>query len=91
MTRFDIRVRRNKFTQSKIDRHKNFQNLIGNYDLSSKKRTKGWILAVGLLIWAIALLLAYFALDSKQKKKLPDSQEAVSYNLKATKNTVYKL
>ncbi len=91
MTRFDIRVRRNQFTQSRIDRHKNFQNLIGNYDLSSKKRTKGWVVAIGLLIWAIALLIAYFALDSKQEKKLPDSPEEVSYNLKATNNTVYKL
>lgn len=77
MTKFDIRIRRMQFTQSRIERHKNFQNLIGNYDLSSKKRTKGWIMAVGFLILAIAILMAYLALDSKPKQKLPDGIESV--------------
>ena len=76
MTKFDIRLRRNQFTKHRIERHKNFQNLMGNYDKSSRKKTRGFMVLVFLLILIVAILLAFFNRPEEPVKSAP--QEPVS-------------
>jgi hypothetical protein len=94
MTKFDIRVRRKKFTQSRIERHKNFQNLMGNYDKSSRKKTSGVIVLVFLLILIIAIVLAFFT-TTEEPSKSPKDKGIVSREhavvKKINSDTVYKL
>ena len=95
MTKFDIRVRRKKFSQSRIERHKNFQNLMGNYDKSSRKKTSGVIVMAFLLILIIAILLAFLATMVKPNQESPKDQ--MSMNIEHTfigkieNETVYDL
>jgi hypothetical protein len=60
MTRFDIRLRRDKFTHSRIERHKNYQSLLDKHYEQSRKKTRGVMVLVFLLILIIAILLAFF-------------------------------
>ena len=69
MTKFDIRLRRNQFTQNRIERHKDFQNLLINYDKSGKKKTRGSMVLVILLILLIAILLAFFNRPKTEKQE----------------------
>lgn len=78
MTKFDIRLRRKQFTQGRIDRHKNFQNLMANYDRSSRKKTRGVMVLVILVILIIAILLAFFGIKEEKKQESP--KEQVSFN-----------
>ncbi|MCK5208868.1 MAG: hypothetical protein KAQ79_12630 [Cyclobacteriaceae bacterium] len=78
MTKFDIRLRRKRFTQGRIERHKNFQNLMGNYDRSSRKKTRGVMVLVILLILIIAILLAFFGTIEEKKQESP--KEQVGFN-----------
>ena len=96
MTKFDIRLRRKQFTQSRIERHKNFQNLMGNYDKSGRKKTRGIIVLVILIILTIAILLAFFNRVEEPKEEQPEDQ--IGWNIKNDKiesidktTTVYKL
>lgn len=79
MTKFDIRLRRKRFTQSRIESHKNFQNLMGNYDRSSKKKTRGVMVLVFLVILIVAILLAFF--NTREVKKQESPKEQVSLNI----------
>ena len=79
MTKFDIRLRRKRFTQSRIESHKNFQNLMGNYDRSSKKKTRGAMVLVFLVILIIAILLAFFNTQKEKTQEVPKDQ--VSFNI----------
>ena len=94
MTKFDIRVRRQKFTQSRIERHKVFQNLMGNYDRSSRKKTSGVIVMVFLLILIIAIMLAFFT-TTEEPSKSPEDKAIIGNEQgmvkKTNSNTVYKL
>lgn len=83
MTKFDIRVRRRQFTQSRIERHKNFQNLMGNYDRSSRKKTRGIMVLMILLILIIAILLAFFGTVDENKKVSP--ADPLSHNIEMMK------
>ena len=60
MTLFDIRIRRKQFVQSRIERHTDFQNLVGNYDRTSRKKTRGIMILVFLLIMIMAILLTFY-------------------------------
>ena len=80
MTKFDIRVRRKRFTQGRIERHKNFQNLLGNYDRTSRKKTRGVLVLVILVILIIAILLAYFNTREVQKKEPPKEEVSINSN-----------
>ncbi len=77
MTKFDIRLRRKQFTKSRFERHKNFQNLMGNYERSSRKRTRGIMVLVFLLILIIAILLAFFTTVENQNQESPKDQKSV--------------
>ena len=95
MTKFDIRVRRKQFTQSRIERHKNYQSLMKRHYESGKRKTRGALVLVFLLILIIAILLAFFNTPEKPKQESP--KERVSLNdtnlnsIKSKINTVYKL
>ena len=96
MTKFDIRLRHNKFTNHRIERHKNFQNLMGNYDKSSRKKTRGIMVLVILVILTVAILLAFFNRVEEPKKEQPN--EKIGLNMEIDKiesidktTTVYKL
>ena len=95
MTKFDIRVRRKRFTQSRIESHKNFQNLMGNYDKSSRKKTRGAMVLVILAILIIAILLAFFGTIEEKKQESPKEQMSFNISLEHIKNVenkmVYKL
>ncbi len=54
---------------------------MGNYDRSSRKKTRGVMVIVILLILIIAILLAFFGTISEQKKELPKDQ--VSFNIES--------
>lgn len=60
MTRFDIRIRRNQFTQSRIEQHKNYGSILDRHYEQGRKKTRGWMVMVFLVILIIALLLAFF-------------------------------
>ena len=60
MTKFDIRLRRKQFTQSRIERHKNYQSLMERHYEARRKKTRGLMVLVFLLILIIAILLAFF-------------------------------
>ena len=95
MTKFDIRVRRKQFTQSRIERHKNYQSLMKRHYESGKRKTRGTMVLVFLLILIIAILLAFF--NTPEKPKQESSKDKVSFNdtnlnnNKRDINTVYKL
>ena len=96
MTKFDIRLRRKQFTQSRIERHKNFQNLMGNYDKTSRKKTRGIMVLVILLILIIAILLAFFGSLNEPKKETPKDLIGMSMKLEKLEridktSTNYKL
>lgn len=76
MTRFDIRLRRDKFTHSRIEQHKNYQSLLDKHYEQSRKRTRGVMVLVFLLILIIAILLAFFNRYETPKEEAP--QEPVS-------------
>lgn len=76
MTRFDIRVRRDKFTHSRIERHKNYQSLLDKHYELTRKKTRGVMVLVFLLILIIAILLAFFNRYEPPADKAP--QEPVS-------------
>ena len=96
MTKFDIRLRRNQFTKHRIERHKNFQNLMGNYDKSSRKKTRGIMVLVILVILTIAILLAFFNRVEEPKKEQQDDKIGLHMEIDKTEpidktTTVYKL
>jgi len=76
MTRFDIRVRRKQFTQSRIERHKNYQSLLDKHYEQSRRKTRGIMVLVFLVILIIALVLAFF--NENQEAEKPAQQEPVS-------------
>lgn len=95
MTKFDIRVRRKQFTQSRIESHKNYQSLMDRHHKSDKRKTRGVMVVVILLILIIAILLAFFNTPEKPKQESP--LDKVSYHNATMQsenieiNTVYKL
>ena len=96
MTKFDIRLRRKQFTQSRIERHKNYQSLMDQHYEAGKKKTRGIMVLVILLILVIAVLLAFFGTVDEPKKDLPKKE--ISHNMNNDKSndiekttTVYKL
>jgi len=96
MTKFDIRLRRKQFTQSRIERHKNFQNLMGNYDKTSRKNTRGIMVLVFLVILIIAILLAFFGSLNEPKKESPKDMIGMSMKFERQErinktSTVYRL
>lgn len=96
MTKFDIRLRRKQFTQSRIERHKNYQSLMERHYEATKKKTRGMMVMVFLVILIIAILLAFF--NTSEKPKIEKQIDNVS-TIKTTNNskdidkiaTVYKL
>ena len=76
MTRFDIRVRRKQFTQSRIERHKNYQSLLNKHYEQSRRKTRGTMVLVFLVILIIALILAFF--NGNQENEKPVQDEPVS-------------
>jgi len=78
MTKFDIRLRRSQFTQTRIESHKNYQSLMERHYESSKKKTRGVMVLVILLILTIAILVALF---NKPEVPIQESPiENVSFN-----------
>ncbi len=60
MTKFDIRLRRSKFTNSRIESYKNYQSLLDKHQEYDKKKTRGIILIAGLVLIIVAILLMVF-------------------------------
>jgi hypothetical protein len=94
MTRFDIRVRRKQFTQSRIERHKNYQSLLNKHYEQSKRKTRGTMVLVFVLILIIAIILAFF--HESQKPETPAPEEPVSElkmdkTIKTSNQKVYRL
>lgn len=95
MTKFDIRLRRKQFTQSRIERHKNYQSLMEKHQESSRRKTHGVMVLVFLLILIIAILLAFFNTPEKPKQNVP--KDKLGYRIDAQQsenievNGVYKL
>ena len=80
MTKFDIRVRRKQFTQSRIERHKNYQSLLDRHYEAGKKRTRGIMVLAFLIILIIAILLAFFNTPEAPADKMP--VDNLSYELR---------
>jgi len=94
MTRFDIRIRRNQFTQSRIERHKNYQSLLDKHYEQSRRKTRGIMVLVFLLILIIAIVAAFLSQGNEKKK--PEKQESVSelkmnQSIKNSNLTVFRL
>lgn len=71
MTKFDIRVRRKQFTQSRIERHKNYQSLMDRHHEGRKRKTRGVMVLVFLLILIIAVTLAFFGTLEEKPENPP--------------------
>ena len=83
MTKFDIRIRRKRFTQSRIERHKDFQNLLATYDRTSRKKTRGIMVLVFLMIIIITILLAFLGtMYNPENEKPRDEIEASRRSIK---------
>lgn len=79
MTKFDIRLRRSRFTQTRIESHKNYQSLMERHYESSKKKTRGVMVLVILLILTIAILVAVFNNPKAPKQESP--KENMSFDI----------
>jgi hypothetical protein len=91
MTRFDIRVRRDKFTHSRIERHKNYQSLLDKHYEQSRKKTRGVMVLVFLLILIIAILLAFFnryEAPANEVPQTPASEMGIDKELSTGKTTI---
>ena len=95
MTKFDIRVRRRQFTQSRIERHKNYQSLMARHHKAGKRKTRGIMVLVFILILVIALLMALLSLWEEPKQETPEKDQVSWSKVIKQKdtgiNTVYKL
>lgn len=92
MTRFDIRVRRRQFTQSRIESHKNYESLLEKHYEQSRKKTRGVMVLVFLLILIIAILLAFFNRPSEPEKSKPEKAVSeLKIDKENTINEVYRL
>ena len=74
MTKFDIRLRRRQFTQSRIERYKNYQSIMERHFEARKKRTRGIMVIAFLIILIVAILLAFFGTVEQPKQQPPDEQ-----------------
>lgn len=82
MTKFDIRLRRQQFKQSRIEQHKNYQSIIDKHYDDGRKRTKGIMVIVIMIILIIAILLAIFQTPKNGQEKAPahhGEKTAISY------------
>jgi Na+/melibiose symporter-like transporter len=86
MTKFDIRLRRKQFTQSRIERHKNYQSLMERHYEATRKKTRGMMVMVFLVILIIAILLAFF--NTQEKPKIEKQIDNVS-TIMTTNNSKY--
>jgi flagellar basal body-associated protein FliL len=94
MTRFDIRVRRKQFTQSRIEQHKNYQSLLDKHYEQSRKKTRGIMVLVFLLILIVAILLAFFNRQKEPAETTPQepiSELKIEETHELNKQEVYKL
>ena len=94
MTRFDIRVRRKQFTQSRIERHKNYQSLLSKHYEQTRRKTRGIMVLIFLLIIIIAIVLAFFYHSQEPEKQSPGdavSELKVKSEIKPSDKSVYKL
>src|SRR5210317_1950481 len=90
MTKFDIRLRRKQFTQSRIERHKNYQSLMERHYEATKKKTKGIMVLVFLVILIIAILLVFF--NIQEKPKTDEQKDHISMNTNIKKSIdIYKI
>ena len=86
MTKFDIRLRRRQFTQSRIDRYKNYQSILERHHEARKKKTRGVMVIAILIILIVAILLAFFGTLKQPTQKSPDNQaEFLSEDINANK------
>jgi len=67
MTRYNIRLRRQQFTQSRIIRHKNYDSLMQRQRRYHNRKIRGVTVLAFVLILAIAVAIAQFKTKSKQK------------------------
>lgn len=94
MTRFDIRVRRKQFTQSRIERHKNYQSLLERHYEQSRKKTRGIMVLVFLVILIVAIVVAFLNRTEKPEKSTPQepvSQLNINKTNELSKREVYRL
>ena len=84
MTRFDIRVRSKQFTQSRIERHKNYQSLLNKHYEQSKRKTRGTMVLVFVLILIFEII--DLAKDDPHLKTVPQQ-----IGVNGTKNLGYTL
>lgn len=68
MTRFDIRLRRQRFKESRIEQYKNYHSLLERHEQFHRKRTRGIMVLVAMILIIIALSLALFHRSEPVKK-----------------------
>jgi hypothetical protein len=58
MSRLDIRLRRQRVTQGRIESHKNYSYLMELHREESKRKTRGFLVIVFMVIMAIVISIA---------------------------------
>lgn len=95
MTKFDIRVRRKQFTQGRIERYKNYQSLMERHHEAGKRKTRGIMVLVFLLLLIVAIMLVFFSTVQEKEYEIPEDQISLGIqNIHCNdleKETVYKL
>lgn len=82
MNRHDIRLRRDRMTTGRMQRHKDYRELMEKHKRNSRgKRASVWLGAViGLLLIGLLLLAVFNRLDKIFNKKEPPKTESAALN-----------
>jgi flagellar basal body-associated protein FliL len=79
MTRHDIRIRRGQFGSKRMQRHKDYSQLLSRHRKTNRLR---WVIYIIVLLIAITLVvgLSYFSINKADKKE-PESPAPTSLNI----------
>jgi len=61
MSKIDIRLRRQQFTQGRIQRHKNYGSVLEKHRSNHRRRVRGIVILAFILILIIVVIFSYFS------------------------------
>jgi hypothetical protein len=77
MTKFDIRLRRQQFTQGRIEQHKDYLSLLEEHQ--RRRRTRGMLVLVGVVIVITIGLLALLNRSEPAQQQQPTPADSTEH------------
>lgn len=75
MSKIDIRLRRRKFTEGRIQQFKNYQSVLEKHKNEHRRKVKGIALLAFILLLIMAILATFLNENKPENKKdLPDTE-----------------